>query len=172
MKGFVIFACVCAAWGAPALNKDKEIKELQSIKNTENEIEELADLAAESGSPNLGLEKQQSFSYHNSNGKVDSKARTESKVFNSQTGNIISDLQQETLGQDSSKTKTKLDIPAANIHKSVISQNNGEDTMPKADYDYTEALSSPPRRSPSTCSGQGSSRNSRRPWLTWSTLLL
>lgn len=140
MKGFVIFACVCAAWGAPALNKDKEIKELQSIKNTENEIEELADLAAESGSPNLGLEKQQSFSYHNSNGKVDSKARAESKVFNSQTGNIISDLQQETLGQDSSKTKTKLDIPAANIHKSVISQNNGEDTLPNADYDYTEAF--------------------------------
>lgn len=140
MKGFVIFACVCAAWGAPALNKDKEIKELQSIKNTENEIEELADLAAESGSPNLGLEKQQSFSYHNSNGKVDSKARTESKVFNSQTGNIISDLQQETLGQDSGKTKTKLDIPAANIHKSVISQNNGEDTLPRADYDYTEAF--------------------------------
>lgn len=140
MKGFVLFACVCAAWGAPALNKDKEIKELQSIKNTENEIEELADLAAESGSPNLGLEKQQSFSYHNSNGKVDSKARTASKVFNSQTGNIISDLQQETLGQDSSKTKTKLDIPAANIHQSVISQNNGEDTLPKADYDYTEAF--------------------------------
>lgn len=23
MKGFVIFACVCAAWGAPALNKGK-----------------------------------------------------------------------------------------------------------------------------------------------------
>lgn len=57
-------------------------------------------------------------------------------VFNSQTGNIISDLQQETLGQDSSKTKTKLDIPAANIHKSVISQNNGEDTMPKAVNEY------------------------------------
>lgn len=57
-------------------------------------------------------------------------------VFNSQTGNIISDLQQETLGQDSSKTKTKLDIPAANIHQSVISQNNGEDTMPKAVNEY------------------------------------
>lgn len=52
-------------------------------------------------------------------------------VFNPKTGNIISDLQQETLGQDSSKTKTKLDIPAANIHKSVISQNNGENTLPK-----------------------------------------
>uniref|UniRef100_K1Q5I6 Uncharacterized protein n=1 Tax=Magallana gigas TaxID=29159 RepID=K1Q5I6_MAGGI len=50
----------------PCAATDKEIKELQSIKNTENEIEELADLAAESGSPNLGLEKQQSFSYHNS----------------------------------------------------------------------------------------------------------
>lgn len=23
MKGFVLFACVCAAWGAPALNKGK-----------------------------------------------------------------------------------------------------------------------------------------------------
>lgn len=52
-------------------------------------------------------------------------------VFNPKTGNIISDLQQETLGQDSSKTKTKLDIPAADIHKSVISQNNGENTLPK-----------------------------------------
>lgn len=140
MKGFVILACVCVAWGAPALNKDKEIKELEAIKNTENEIEELADLAAESGSHNLGIQRQESFSYQNNNGRVDSKAKAESKVFDSKNGNIISDLQQETLGRDSSKTKTKLDIPAASIHQSVISQNNGEDAMPKTDYDYSEAF--------------------------------
>jgi hypothetical protein len=47
-------------------------------------------------------------------------------VFNPKTGNIISDLKQETLGNDASKVKTKLDIPAANVHQSVISENKDQ----------------------------------------------
>ncbi|XP_078329048.1 uncharacterized protein LOC111115901 isoform X2 [Crassostrea virginica] len=140
MQGLVLLGCVCMAIGAPTLNKEKEIQELQSIKNTEKEIEELADLAAESGTHSVGIEKQKSFSFHNYNGKVDSKSKAESKVYNPETGKLISDLQQETLGPDGSKTKTKIDIPAANIHKSLIGPNDDDVSLPKMDYDYSEAF--------------------------------
>ena len=52
-------------------------------------------------------------------------------VYNPETGKLISDLQQETLGPDGSKTKTKIDIPAANIHKSLIGPNDDDVTLPK-----------------------------------------
>lgn len=140
MRGIVILACICVAWGAPTSGKDKETQELEAIKNTEQEIEELADLAANSGTQNVGIQKQKSFSFHNSNGHVKSKAKTENTVFDSQTGEMISDLQQETLGNDGSKVKTKIDIPTANVHEKVISENKPEQPMSKTDYDYSEVF--------------------------------
>ncbi|XP_048750738.2 uncharacterized protein LOC125662546 [Ostrea edulis] len=135
MRGLIFLVCVCVAWGAPMGNKGKE-DGLESIQNTEKEIEELADLAAESGSQDVGFETQKEYSFHNINGHVDNKAKTENKVFNPKTGKVISDLQQETLGDDASRMKTKLDIPAANVHQSVISENKEDQT----DNDYSKVF--------------------------------
>ena len=57
-------------------------------------------------------------------------------LYNPETGKLISDLQQETLGPDGSKTKTKIDIPAANIHKSLIGPNDDDVSLPKMVRNY------------------------------------
>lgn len=140
------FVCVVTVLSAPAKKNSESVPSASKIQQQEQELERLAKLAAQRLSHGIGVQKQKSFHYSNLNGDESSESQTEEKVVNPETGDVVSDIKQDTK-QDGGEpmTKTKVEIPSANIDqtfvesKPTIDEDKAENTYYSEAFQFTPA---------------------------------
>lgn len=138
----LVLISVVTVLSAPAPSSESVQKLSPSkIQQQEKELERLAKLAAQRLSHSIGVEKQKSFHYSNVNGEESSEAKTEEKVINPETGDVVSDIEEKTK-QDGGVpvTETKIEIPSENIDKTFVEANPGVGSVKLQKEDYSDAF--------------------------------
>ncbi|XP_052084845.1 uncharacterized protein LOC127722040 [Mytilus californianus] len=142
----LVFVCVVTVLSAPAKKNVGSVQKpssssSSSIQQQEKELEKLARLAAQRLSQSIGVQKQKSFHYSNLNGKENSESQTEEKVVNPDTGDLVSDIKQDTKQDGDVITETKIKIPSEHIEKSFLeTQPENLGRVPLEKEDYSEAF--------------------------------
>ncbi|CAC5403068.1 unnamed protein product [Mytilus coruscus] len=142
----LVFVCVVTVLSAPVKKNVDSVQKpssssSSSIQQQEKELEKLARLAAQRLSHSIGVQKQKSFHYSNLNGKENSESQTEEKVVNPDTGDLVSDIKQDTKQDGDVITETKINIPSEHIEKSFLeTQPENLERVPLEKEDYSEAF--------------------------------
>ncbi|XP_033725483.1 uncharacterized protein LOC117315410 [Pecten maximus] len=146
----VLLMCVLAAIAGPIKSvsspkEDKKSSEAPAARVNDQELalEELAQLAAKSHK-NVAVQKDKTYHYTNVNGKVNTDSTAEEKILDPVKQELVLDLKQTTKSDDTEGgphkvTVDKIDMPAAGLHKSIVS--NGDDTEINDVTDDSEQLS-------------------------------
>lgn len=132
------FVCVVHVLSAPAKKNSESVPSPTKIQQQEKELERLATLAAQRLSHGIGVQQQKSFHYSNLNGDESSESQIEEKVVNPETGDLVSDIKQDTK-QDGGEpmTETKVEIPSDNIDQTFV---ESKPTIDEEKTDYSEAF--------------------------------
>ncbi|XP_063437545.1 uncharacterized protein LOC134718771 [Mytilus trossulus] len=145
----LVFVCVVTVLSAPAKKNIDSVQKpssssslsSSSIQQQEKELEKLARLAAQRLSHSIGVQKQKSFHYSNLNGKENSESQAEEKVVNPDTGDLVSDIKQETKQDGDVMTETKINIPSEHIEKTFLeTQPESIESVPLEKEDYSDAF--------------------------------
>lgn len=140
----LVFVCVAQVLSAPAKKSSGPGQQLSSptIQQQEKELERLANIAAQRLTHSMGLQKQKSFHYSNINGKEKSDSATEEKVVNPETGDLVSDIKQETKQKEDGTPimKTKIAIPSENVDETFVEKPDAINRVPLQKSDYSEAF--------------------------------
>ncbi|OWF47335.1 uncharacterized protein LOC110454489 [Mizuhopecten yessoensis] len=145
----VLLVCVIGVLSGPLKTSTSQVDKKSEVPATrvndqELALEELAELAAKSHK-NVAVQKEKTYYYTNVNGKVNSDSTSEEKILDPVKQELVLDLQKETKGDNKNGephevTVDKIDMPAAGLHKSLVS--NGDDTEINDVTDESEQISS------------------------------
>ncbi|KAK6184893.1 hypothetical protein SNE40_007252 [Patella caerulea] len=140
MYSYKVFGCVlfiACVWAAPVSeksNKGEKKRSANQVQDQEKQLESLLSLAGKNIQiPNVAVHKSHTTHVENTNGQEVKHEEVEQRVTNTETGEVVSDVQQDVTESKSPNgnephrvVETKVDIPAEDIHKTII-QNTAKD---------------------------------------------